>query len=82
MIVKEIIKRKNVKELSDSFNSNEPDELKDFSDLDKLEKDSAYSNHSDSEISKNESTVDDKKSDDKKSDDKKSDDKKSDDTKN
>jgi signal peptidase len=50
MIVKEIIKRKNVKELAlnDPLNSNDPDSLKDYSDLETLEKDSAYSEHSDS----------------------------------
>ena len=57
MIVKEIIKRKNVKELSltDPLNSNDPDSLKDYSDLETLEKDSAYSEHSDSRIPDNES---------------------------
>jgi signal peptidase len=57
MIVKEIIKRKNVKELplTDPLNSNDPDSLKDYSDLETLEKDSAYSEHSDSRISDNES---------------------------
>jgi signal peptidase len=41
MIVKEIIKRKNVKELplTDPLNSNDPDSLKDYSDLETLEKD-------------------------------------------
>jgi len=53
MIVKEIIKRKNVKELalSDPLDSNDPDKLKDYSDLENLEKDSAYSEHSNSGIS-------------------------------
>jgi len=57
MIVKEIIKRKNVKELAltDPLNSNDPDSLKDYSDLETLEKDSAYSEHSDSRIPDNES---------------------------
>lgn len=57
MIVKEIIKRKNVKELplTDPLNSNDPDSLKDYSDLETLEKDSAYSEHSDSRIPDNES---------------------------
>ena len=57
MIVKEIIKRKNVKELplTDPLNSNDPDSLKDYSDLETLEKDSAYSEHSDSRILDNES---------------------------
>ena len=56
MIVKEIIKRKNVKELplTDPLNSNDPDSLKDYSDLETLEKDSAYSEHSDSRIPDNE----------------------------
>ena len=56
MIVKEIIKRKNVKELAltDPLNSNDPDSLKDYSDLETLEKDSAYSEHSDSRIPDNE----------------------------
>ena len=56
MIVKEIIKRKNVKELAltDPLNSNDPDSFKDYSDLETLEKDSAYSEHSDSGISDNE----------------------------
>ena len=56
MIVKEIIKRKNVKELAltDPLNSNDPDSLKDYSDLETLEKDSAYSEHSDSGIPDNE----------------------------
>ena len=56
MIVKEIIKRKNVKELSltDPLNSNDPDSLKDYSDLETLEKDSAYSEHFDSRIPDNE----------------------------
>jgi len=57
MIVKEIIKRKNVKELAltDPLNPNDPDSLKDYSDLETLEKDSAYSENSDSRISDNES---------------------------
>ena len=56
MIVKEIIKRKNVKELplTDPLNSNDPDSLKDYSDLETLEKDSAYSEHSNSRIPDNE----------------------------
>jgi len=50
MIVKEIIKRKNVNELAltDPLDKNDPDSLKDYSDLETLEKDSAYSEHSDS----------------------------------
>jgi signal peptidase len=57
MIVKEIIKRRNVKELalSDPLNVNDPDSLKDYSDLEKLKKDSAYSEHSDSRIPDNNS---------------------------
>jgi len=57
MIIKEIVKRKNVKELAsiDPLNSNDPGVLDDYSDLDTLEKDSAYSDHSDSQISDNES---------------------------
>jgi signal peptidase len=57
MVVKEIIKRKNVKEISETFNSNDSDKLKDYSNLDKLEKDSAYSEHSDSKISDDKSEV-------------------------
>jgi len=58
MIVKEIIKRRNVKELAltDPLNVNDPDSLKDYSDLETLEKDSAYSEHSDSRIPDTEST--------------------------
>ena len=43
MIVKEIIKRKNVKELAlaDPLNVSDPDTLQDYSDLETLEKDSA-----------------------------------------
>ncbi len=57
MIIKEIIKRKNVKELAlaDPLNVNDPDVLKDYSDLETLEKDSAYSEHSDSKIPDTES---------------------------
>ena len=57
MIIKEIVKRRNVKELSlnDPLNSNDPDVLEDSSDLETLEKDSAYSKHSDLESSENES---------------------------
>lgn len=57
MIVKEIIKRRNVKELAftDPLNANDPDALKDHSDLETLEKDSVYSEHSDSKITDNES---------------------------
>ncbi len=57
MIVKEIIKRRNVKELAltDPLNVNDPDVLKDYSDLETLEKDSVYSEHSDSRIPDTES---------------------------
>ncbi len=57
MIVKEIIKRKNVKEivLTDPLNANDSDDLKDYSDLETLEKDSVYSDHYDSRIPDNES---------------------------
>jgi len=56
MIVKEIIKRRNVKELAltDPLKANTPDSLEDYSDLETLEKDSAYSGHNDS-IPENES---------------------------
>ena len=56
MIVKEIIKRKNVKELAlaDPLNVSDPDTLQDYSDLETLEKDSAYSEHSDPKIPDNE----------------------------
>ena len=56
MIVKEIIKRRNVKELSltDPLKANDPEIVEDYSDLETLEKDSAYSDHSDSGISNNE----------------------------
>ena len=56
MIVKEIIKRRNVKELAltDPLNANDPEIVEDYSDLETLEKDSAYSDHSDSGISNNE----------------------------
>ena len=57
MIVKEIIKRRNVKELTltDPLKANEPEVVEDYSDLETLEKDSAYSGHSDSRISDNDS---------------------------
>ncbi len=57
MIVKEIIKRRNVKEivLTDPLNANDSDDLKDYSDLETLEKDSVYSDHYDSRIPDNES---------------------------
>jgi signal peptidase len=66
MIVKEIIKRKNVKEISETFNSDDSDRLKDYSNLDKLEKDSAYSEHSDSRISDDKSKGKEEKSNEKK----------------
>ena len=69
MVVKEIIKRKNVKELSETFNSNDLDSSKDYSDLGKLEKDSAYSDHSDSKTSDDKSEVKEEKSNEKKNDD-------------
>ncbi len=57
MIVKEIIKRRNEKEivLTDPLNANDSDDLKDYSDLETLEKDSVYSDHYDSRIPDNES---------------------------
>ena len=58
MIVKEMLKRKNVKELAltDPLKTKDPESLEDFSDLETLEKDTAYSEHSDSnEIKNNES---------------------------
>ena len=50
MIVKEMMKRKNVKELAltDPLKAKDPESLEDFSDLESLEKDTAYSEHSDS----------------------------------
>ena len=52
MIVKEMIKRRNVKELAltDPLKSKDPESLEDYSDLDTIEKDNAYSEHSDSKI--------------------------------
>jgi signal peptidase len=52
MIVKEMIKRRNVKDLSltDPFKSNDPESLDDSSDLDSLEKDKEYSAHSEEKI--------------------------------
>ncbi len=57
MIVKEIIKRRNVKELAltDPLKANDPEIVEDYSDLETLEKDSVYSDHSDSRIPDNES---------------------------
>jgi signal peptidase len=51
MIVKEIMKRKNVEELalSDPLKAKDPESLEDYSDLKTLEKDSAYSEHSEPE---------------------------------
>jgi signal peptidase len=68
MIVKEIIKRRNVKELAltDPLNVNDPDVLKDYSDLETLEKDSVYSEHSDSGIPDTESSQESKKESEKK----------------
>jgi signal peptidase len=56
MIVKEMIKRRNVKELAltDPLKSKDPELLEDYSDLDTIEKDNAYSEHSDSKIVNNE----------------------------
>ena len=58
MIIKEIVKRKNVKELSlnDPLNTKDPNVLQDHSDLETLEKDSAYSEHYESKVSDNESS--------------------------
>ena len=57
MIVKEIMKKRNVKELtlSDPLKAEDPDLLEDYSDLQALEKDSPYSKHSESET-ENENT--------------------------
>jgi len=57
MIVKEIIKRRNVKELSltDPLKEKDTDVLEDFSDLNTLKKDSAYSDHSEANKDDNES---------------------------
>ena len=54
MIVKEIIKKRNVKELtlSDPLKAEDPEMLEDYSDLKDMEKDSPYSKHS--ELSGNE----------------------------
>ena len=51
MIVKEMMKRKNVKELAltDPLKAKDPESLEDFSDLESLEKDTAYSEQSDSD---------------------------------
>jgi signal peptidase len=56
MIVKEMIKRRNVKELAltDPLKSKDPELLEDYSDLDTIEKDNVYSEHSDSKIVNNE----------------------------
>ena len=56
MIVKEMMKRKNVKELAltDPLKAKDPESLEDFSDLESLEKDTAYSEHSDSNEIKSE----------------------------
>lgn len=52
MIVKEIIKRRNVKELTltDPLKAKDSEALEDYSDLETLEKDSPYSEHSESKI--------------------------------
>jgi signal peptidase len=57
MIVKEIIKRRNVKELAltDPLKSKDPENLEDYSDLETLDKDAAYSEHSETNLSENES---------------------------
>ena len=58
MIVKEIMKKRNVKELtlSDPLKAEDPEVLEDYSDLTALEKDSPYSKHSESQTEK-ENTV-------------------------
>ena len=57
MIVKEIFKRRNVKEipLTDPLKENDSKVVEGYSDLETLEKDSAYSDHPDSRIADNES---------------------------
>ncbi len=56
MIVKEIIKRKKVQELTftDPLKATDSDALEDYSDLETLEKDSAYSEHADPRTPDNE----------------------------
>ncbi len=56
MIVREIIKKRKVKELAftDPLRANESDALEGYSDLEALEKDSAYSEHADSGIPEDE----------------------------
>ena len=56
MIVKEIIKRKKEQKLTitDPLKPTDPDAVENYSDLENLEKDSVYSNHSDSRIPDNE----------------------------
>ncbi len=68
MIIKEIVKRKNVKELSlnDPLNTKDPNVLHDHSDLEALEKDSAYSEHYEAKVSDNESSTKPSKKDEKK----------------
>lgn len=59
MIVKQVTKRKKEKELpfSDPFDSENPDTIEELSDIDKIEKDSEYSEHVDeSKISEEETT--------------------------
>jgi len=71
MIVKEIIKRRNVKDLSltDPLKSKNSDSLEDYSDLDTIKKDTAYSKHSNSKIvnDKNTESLKDLKNNEKKS---------------
>ena len=58
MIVKEIIKRKNVKELtlSDPLKEKDPSNLDDFSNFESLKKDSEYSDHSSKASDKNDNS--------------------------
>ena len=58
MIVKEIIKRKNVKELtlSDPLKEKDPSKLDDFSNFESLKKDSEYSDHSSKASDKNDNS--------------------------
>jgi len=83
MIAREIINRKKVKgvSLSDTLNSKDSEKSKDFPDLEKLEKDPAYSEHSDAKISDDEPNVEEEKGSEKKSDETKGSEKKSDETK-
>lgn len=66
MVVKEIMKRRNVKDLTltDPLEKNDPNKIKDLSDIEELEKDSAYSENSNSKSTdeeKDEKTKDSKK---------------------